>query len=129
MEAQEIEGETVQMGTFSLSQVSREYTSNGKFIEIELMDYNEGYSMFTGMTSWAKAGFSREDKNGYERTFEGRIDNTAGYEKYNKERKEGEVVYSIAWRFLLRVTGEGVDGTEYLQKIAGKVDIEKLSEM
>jgi hypothetical protein len=128
-EAGEPKGETVQMGNFSMSQVNREYNADGKRIRLELMDYNEGYGMFRGMTAWAKTGYSREDSDGYERTFDTGFDHVAGYEKYNNKRKRGEVLYSIAWRFLLRIDGDGVDGTEYLQKIAGKVDIEKLSEM
>ncbi|MFP4527430.1 MAG: hypothetical protein ACLFQX_02695 [Candidatus Kapaibacterium sp.] len=128
-ETQEIEGETTQMGSFSVSQVTREYTSDGKNIQIELMDYNAGYEMFWGMTAWARAGISQETSDGYERSFESRIDNVAGYEKYNNKSKEGEVMYSIAWRFLLRISGQGVDDTEYLQRVAGMIDMEKLSKM
>ena len=131
-EGPELSGESVNMGRFSMSNASAEFTKetdNGRSrINIKLVDYNENYGMLAGMTTWLD-GYSRENDQGYERTFDCGIKDAFAMEKYRNERERAELTYYVGYRFLLTITGTKQKDTKFLKKAADQMPLKKMSNM
>ncbi len=127
-----LSGESMNMGRFSMSNASAEFTKetdNGKSrINIKLVDYNENYGMLAGMTTWLD-GYSRENDKGYERTFDCGIKDAFAMEKYKNDRERAELTYYVGYRFLLTITGTKQKDTQLLKKVANKMPLKKMSNM
>jgi hypothetical protein len=63
--------------------------------------------MKIGAIGWAMSEFDRETESGFARTT--RIDGHKAFEKYNSERKRGEINIIIAGRFLIEIRGRDID--------------------
>jgi hypothetical protein len=118
--SEDTDGQTTNMGGFSLSTVTRRFTKEGdegSYIEIQLVDYNQAADMYQGLTFWA-AGIESESDTKFERTFKPPFDNAVAYEVYNKKDKTAEVTYALDWRFILSLKASKQDGTDFLKQIA-----------
>lgn len=123
-------GESMNMGGFSYSQAKRTYsTPDGQSIEITLMDYNENYGMYAGLSFWA-AGFSQENDESMEKTFNTGIDDTYAVEKYYKKgTNDAELTYALGYRFILTIHASKQKSTDFAKSIAQKMDLNKISKM
>jgi len=129
----EPQGETVSMGIMSFSQARinfRKELSGGiqSNISVELTDYNQAVDLYAGLVFWA-SGYSVENSNGYERSFNPGIDRVSGFEKYSKSDKNAEVTLAIGYRFLLHLQANEQTDTEQLKKIATSLDLKGLSKL
>jgi hypothetical protein len=52
-----------------------------------------------------------------------------GTEKFKCKDKEGEIILPVANRFLISIEGSGIENTEVMKEVAGKLDLKKLSDM
>jgi hypothetical protein len=78
---------------------------------------------FVGMAR----GIEMESSEEYMKPIE--IQGFKGTEKFTYKDKEGEIILPVANRFLVTIEGEGMDNTEVLKEVAGKLDLKKLSGM
>ncbi|HOJ17255.1 MAG: hypothetical protein GX452_01875 [Ignavibacteriales bacterium] len=132
-DVQKPEGESVNMGIFSLSQAKTRYTKQGKdgsenYITVDLIDYNQAVDLYAGLIFWA-AGVSIENQDGYEKTFKTDIDRVMGFEKYSIPDKTAEVTLAIGYRFLVTMRADDQKDTELLKKIAYSMDLKGLSKL
>ena len=127
-------GEQMSMGGFSFSQAERIYegkSNDGENIRlrISLVDYVENYGMYAGLAFWL-SGYSREDEDSYEKTFDTGVDDVFAMESYKKKgSNRAEVTYAVGYRFLLQLQADHQKDTEFLKSVAKKIDIKKLSKM
>ncbi len=125
------DGESAQMGEFSYSRAERVYENeNGEKLRIKLMDYNMAYPLYQSMSVWANMQMSRENDRELEKTFKPDIEHVVGMERLSKVgNKRAEVTYAIAYRFLLEVSAENQESTDFVKKAAHKAGLEKLAQM
>lgn len=123
------EGETVNFGGFSLSTAKKVFTNGNQSIKIELFDYNANLGQYSLMTAWTTMKISRENANGYERSFNTGIKDVVGYEKYEKQNKRVEILYGLGYRFYLTIEGENIENPDVLKSITNKIDMKKLASM
>ena len=121
----------MQMGAFSFSEASRRYvmdTPDGqKFVKIDIMDYNQSQDMFMGLTTMFSSGIKIENDQKIEQTFESGIKYVAAYESYNKIRKDAEVTFAVAWRFIITANANKQEGTDFLKDVLKNMKIVELS--
>lgn len=128
-----LSGESMNWGGFSMSRATAEFdkkqpdgqTAN---LTIELIDYNENYGLYAGLIFWA-AGYSIENDNRFERTFNPGLENVWALEKFEKANGTAEIIYAISYRFLLTLRAENQKDTDFLKSVAKKIDIGKLAEL
>lgn len=48
-------------------------------------------------------------------------------EKFKHKEKEGEIILPVANRFMVTIKGNGLDNTEVIKEVAGKLDLKKLA--
>lgn len=125
------DGQSTQMGEFSLSNGKRNFKkADGSFVEVELTDYNMAYGIYQSIAFWAMANISSENDEEMQKTFKPGYDRTVGFETLKKkDSKNAEVVYAIGYRFILRVTADKQNSTDFVKQVAEKVNIKKLSKM
>ncbi len=126
-------GESMNWGGFSMSKSTAEYTKtqpDGQThrLSIELVDYNENYGLYAGLIFWS-AGYSIENDDRYEKTFNPGVENVWALEKFEKYDGTAELTYAISYRFLLTLRVDNQKDTEFLKSIAKKIDIPALAKL
>lgn len=127
-------GQSVNMGGFSFSEASRKFVkknSDGSedYIEVKLVDYNQAYEIYSGLTIWISSGMSVENSDGYERGFKPGPEYVYGWEKYSKGNKNAEIFMAIGFRFLLSIESNNQNDTETLKSIANGINLKELAAM
>lgn len=125
-----LSGQSMNMGGFSMSQAEAEFWNQGQTdrLKISLVDYNENYGLLSGLAFWL-TGYSKEDDNGYERTFDPGIKYVWALEKYDKNSKRAEVTFAIGWRFWLNITADNQSNTDLVRSVGKNIDLKALSQM
>lgn len=128
--AEEPKGQTTSMSGFSMSTAERTYTyldNSSHYLKISLLDYNESYAMYAGVTYWASLGLSNETADGFTKTFKTDNSEIAGIEEYSKGSKTAKISYAIGYRFLMTIEEFGASNTDNVKNVAKTIDIKKLS--
>jgi hypothetical protein len=94
-------------------------------IEQKIMDSGFNQLLFTPFTMFMAAGYEKETQDGFERSV-----NVAGYpgwEKWDKDSKNGELNVVVNKRFLVQLEGHGVDDIQTLHTVLERTDLKKLA--
>lgn len=92
-----------------------------KTVEIKIIDGMAGMMPFVGMAQ----GMEMESSEEYMKPIE--IQGFKGMENFKHQDKKGEIILPVAGRFLVNITGNGMDNTEVIKAMAGKLDLKKLA--
>jgi hypothetical protein len=92
-----------------------------KKIEIKIIDGLGGMLPFLGMAQ----GMEMESSEEYMKSIE--VQGFKGMETFKHKNKKGEIILPVANRFLVNITGKGMDNTEVIKEVAGKLDLKKLA--
>lgn len=126
----ESSGEKQQMGGFGVSQARATYadTSDAEAgrIEIEVIDLTGAGAMAMFGAAWTMMEMDKETSTGYERTRE--VDGYPGYEKYDSERRRGEMQTLVGDRYLVKAGGRDVEASA-LEDAVTDVDLGELYDM
>lgn len=130
--ATEPKGEILNLGAYSFSQASRNFTKsdskgNDAFVEITIIDYNQAAELYATLTLWS-VGISHEDENGYEKSFDPGIPNTFGFEKYDKLDKTAEITFAIGYRFIISVKANSQQKIDFVRSIVNSMKIKELAQ-
>ena len=132
LKSEEPNGQTTNVTGFSMSTIERDYVAeNGsnRSVKIVLMDYNESYAMFAGVTYWTALGMSTETNDGFTKSVKSDITDVAGFEEYSKSARTAKISYAVGYRFLLTIEENEATGTDYIKDIAKKIDLKKLASL
>ena len=125
-ERADVEGSTDGAMGFSVSQVAAAYASDGSEYDVKIMDYGALPSMGMMGLGWTMAQVDRESGSTYERTVT--FGGQKGLRTYDSEARSGEFNLVVADRFLVEVTGTGVDDAD-LEAALRAVDLAALAAM
>lgn len=127
-EAQEPQGSNNKLENYQFSTASRKYVKEGGYssITISIVDYNDSEKALMGAAYWMSADISVENTDGYQRTFEPEISNSAAFETYSKKEKNGNVFYVIDDRFYVNLNGEDIESNEILKETARAMKLARL---
>lgn len=130
--AGEFDGETVNMVGMSFSQTSRHYKGtleDGSEIEIEanLFDYNAVSTMFATTAFTWLSGYSMQNSDGYDRSFELDQEDCYGFETFRNSSGKAEVTLAVGYRFIIQIKARRMKDTEILKDIAKKFKLSELA--
>lgn len=128
-ESGEPKGESINAYGLSYSNAECEYIKGESRIRIQLIDYNQAGALFGSYASIWNAGFERQSSEGFEKSYNPEIEDVYGWEKFNKASKNAELTLGVGYRFILVLNAEGVEGTDILKSIAGKMPLKELAKM
>ncbi|HUR34210.1 MAG TPA: hypothetical protein VM032_10480 [Vicinamibacterales bacterium] len=112
---------------FSFSQASVTYTRGDAEIEQKIMDSGFNQLLFTPFTMFMAAGYEKETQDGFERSVN--IAGNPGWEKWDKESKNGELNVVVGKRFLVQLEGRGLDDIKTLHTVFEQTDVAKLASL
>jgi hypothetical protein len=122
------EGESVNMmGLGSWSKAEQRYKNGDKTLKVELMDYNQSAMGYTAAAAMFGMNIQVENDREKSGTFDPGISGVRGYEQMYKERKEANVTYAIANRFVLTIRSDGSNDIEELKAIAKSMNLSELA--
>ncbi|MGB3543358.1 hypothetical protein [Rubrivirga sp.] len=126
IEQTNVEGSTDGAMGFSISQVEADYDLDDTRYDIGIMDYGAIPTMSMMGLGWTMGQIDRESGTSYERTVT--FGGEKGLRKYDTESRSGEFSLLVADRFLVSVSGRGVDDDD-LEAALRSVDLEALAGM
>ena len=108
----------------AFSQTETRYKNGDQTIEVKIVDSAFNQMLITPWAMFLAAGYEKETDDGYEKSTN--INGNPGFEKWNDQRKDGELNIVVAKRFLVSVEGDRVTDMKQLQEFASKIDFAKL---
>jgi len=122
---EEAEGSTFNIDDFKVSQVEQSYSSGDKDLTIEIVDggyvpdvYEEFKNIMTHEVDSSEESIKKITIKGF-----------PGYEKYDYEDKEAEIVILISDRFLVHLNGTNFKDTAELKEIANILDLNGIAKI
>lgn len=109
----------------AFSQTEVRYKNGNQSIDVKIVDSAFNQILVAPWAIFLTAGYEKETDDGYEKSTT--IGGNPGFEKWNTERKDGEVNVVVGKRFLVSVEGNGLSDVKQLQEFAAKVDAAKLA--
>jgi nitrogen fixation protein FixH len=109
---------------FTISMAKASYSEGDASMSVEIMDTGGIAGMASmAMAAWAMADIDKETENGYEKTT--KIDGHKAFEKYDNQRKSGEINVLVGNRYIINVHGNGVS-VDQMKDVLGDINLNKL---
>lgn len=113
---------------FVISRAEARYGDEGDgTLHIEIFDTGGIAGIGTmALATWTMADIDKETATGYEKTTT--LEGYKGFEKYDSQRKSGELNVLVADRFVVNINGNGLSMSK-LKDVLSDLDLDKLSEL
>lgn len=112
---------------FAFSQSSVTFRKGDAEIEEKVMDSGFNQLLFAPFSMMMVAGYEKETAEGFERSVT--INGNPGWEKWDKETKNGELSVVVNKRFLVQLEGRGIDDVKVMREVLDKTDLAKLASL
>lgn len=109
------------------SQAEGRYTKGDASIDIKIIDSGFNQLLLTPAAMFLSAGYERETSEGHEKS--AKVNGQPGWEKWNNDRKDGEVNALVGKRFLVTLEGNSIEDVAVLHAAANKMDLAKLASL
>lgn len=107
------------------SQTETRYRNGDQAIEVKIVDSAFNQMLVAPWAMFLTAGYEKETDDGYEKSTT--VSGNPGFEKWNDQRKDGELNIVVAKRFLVSVEGNRLTDVKQLHDFAGRIDFGKLA--
>ena len=111
----------------SFSQAEVRYRKGDSSISLKIVDSGFNRLLLAPFAMFLTAGYEKETSSGYEKST--LVNAQPGWEKWQTERKDGELNALVNKRFLVNIEGRDVDDIKVLHDVAGRIDMVKLAAM
>lgn len=109
------------------SQTETKYTNGDAEIEMKIVDSAFNQLLVSPWAMFLSTGYEKETSEGYEKAVT--IGGNPGFEKWNTDRKDGELNLVVAKRFLVTIEGNNITDAKVLHDFASKLDTSKLASL
>jgi hypothetical protein len=107
------------------SQAKVTYTKGDARVNAEVTDSALNQMLLAPFAMFLTSGYEKETEEGYERST--KVGGFPGWERWNSERKEGEVTALVNKRFLVKFDGDNIESLAVLHEMATAADLAKLA--
>lgn len=115
----EPEGERMTMPV-SFSQIETRYTKGEARVDVKIVDTGFAQLLVAPWSMMLASGYSRETSRGYEKATT--VNGNPAIEKWNKDRKNGELDVLVGKRFMVTIEGRDIADISELQAFASNFD-------
>lgn len=123
----EMKGQTMNMQGTSFSTAEAQYKKGDEEIEIVIIDYNNAYQMYTGLTSMWAMGMSVDNDDQKAGVITLKNNSIKGWENFNKGSKSAELLLGVSERFYITIKAEKQTDTNFIKSVAESLDLDKLA--
>jgi hypothetical protein len=107
------------------SQTEARYTMGDSSVEVKIVDTAFNQILVAPFAMLLTTGYEKESTSGYEKATT--VAGNPGFERWDKDSKDGELTVVVAKRFLVSIEGNEIGDTKVLQEFASKLDMGKLA--
>ena len=107
------------------SQTEATYTKGESQVDVKIVDTGFAQMLVAPWSMMMAMGYSKESTSGYEKATT--IGSNPGFERWQKNSKNGELNIFVGKRFLVTVQGNDIADTKVLHDFAGQMDFGKLA--
>ena len=111
----------------SFSKAEITYQKGESRIRVEISDSAFNQLLIVPYSMFLTSGYEKETESGYEKST--KVGDHPGWEKWNSERKDGELNAIVAKRFIVQVNGDNLDDVKTLHTAMASVDLSKLASL
>jgi hypothetical protein len=111
----------------AFAQSGTRYTKGGSRVDVKVVDSGFAPLLIAPWSMMLASGYSRETSEGYEKAVT--VNGQPAFEKWNSDRKDGELNILVNKRFLVTIDGNDIADTQTLHDFAGKMDFGKFTEL
>lgn len=122
----EPEGERMTMPV-PFSQIETRYTKGDSRVDVKIVDTGFAQLLVAPWSMMLASGYSRETSRGYEKATT--VNGNPAIEKWNKDRKNGELDVLVGKRFMVTIEGREIDDMKLLQDFASNFDFGAIASM
>lgn len=122
---EKVSGEKTGAMGFQVATAEGKYLEGDNSIEISIADV-AGTGGIMGMAAWSMLNINTESDSGYEKTTI--YKDHKAFEKYDTNKKEGEMAVLVASRFVVSVKGTNVNMSK-VKATLDDIDLRKLAEL
>jgi len=109
------------------SQSEAQYTKGDSSLEVTVVDSGFASMLIAPWSMMLATGYSRETSEGYEKAVT--VNGQPAFEKWDSERKSGELNILVDKRFLVSIEGRDLEDTSVLHEAADRIDFGKFSSL
>lgn len=106
------------------SQAEANYTRGEADIDVKIVDSAYSGLLIAPWTMFLASGYEKQSSEGYEKSL--RVGEHPGWERWDRDDKDGELNLVIGKRFLVTVEGSNIDDTKVLHQFATAIDAARL---
>ncbi|MCB0707159.1 MAG: hypothetical protein KDC34_17705 [Saprospiraceae bacterium] len=117
MERTDISGEKAGAMGFTISTANATYKSDGKKVEVTIVDGGGVGMAQMGLAAWAMAEIDQEDDNGWKKTTT--IAGQKAYQEHNTRDKSGQVSLLVGGRGVMTIEYDGMDSGDAEKLLKG----------
>jgi hypothetical protein len=117
-------GEQITMGV-KMSHAKAEYQKGESSIDLDITDSSFNQLVLSPFSMFLAAGFSERTTNGFARSAP--MGGNPGFERWNNEAGEGEVVVVINNRFIVQAKGRSIENINPVKTVVQAVNLAALS--
>lgn len=125
-EMKEPEGERMNMPV-PFSQIETRYTRGDARVDVKIVDTGFAQLLVAPWSMMLASGYSRETSRGYEKATT--VNGNPAIEKWNKDRRNGELDVLVGKRFMVTIEGRDIDDMKLLQDFASSFDFGAIAAM
>lgn len=107
------------------AEAASSYANGDARVEVKVVDSGFAPLLIAPWSMMLASGYSRETSEGYEKAVT--VKGQPAFEKWNSERKDGELNILVEKRFLVTIDGNDIDSTKTLHDFVSKMDFGKLA--
>lgn len=109
----------------AFSQTEARYSKGEAHVDVKVVDSAFHQMLIAPWSMFLAAGYEKETDEGYEKSIT--IGSDRGFEKWNSEKKDGELNLVVAKRFLVTIEGRDIADARVLHEFASRMDTNKLA--
>lgn len=106
------------------SQAEASYTAGDARVQLKVVDSAFNQMLVAPWAMFLTTGYEKESSSGYEKSVN--IGGHPGFERWNKQGRDGELNLVVAKRFLVTVEGNDIAEPKVLHDFASKIDAAQL---
>ena len=111
----------------AISNSQVDYTKDEARITAKITDSGNNAMFLAPFMIYLTAGYEKETSGGYEKSV--KIGDQPGWERWDNESKSGTLNIFVNKRFLVELDGNGIENTQVLHDLAGRIDLRQLGEV
>jgi len=107
------------------SQTETDYTMGDARVNVKIVDTAYNQLLVAPLAMFLTAGYEKESSSGFEKSM--KVGENPGFERWNKDSKDGELTMVVGNRFLVTIQGNDIADTKILEEFGSKIDSGKLA--